>query len=51
MISPIESNNIKIKIHKTTILPVVSYGYEISSLALTENIDLRAFDAEENIFI
>jgi hypothetical protein len=36
--------NVKIRIHKTTILPVVLYGCEISSLTLKEEHRLRVFE-------
>jgi len=42
------SKNIKIKIHKTLILPVVLYGCETWSLTLREKQRLRVF--EENIW-
>jgi hypothetical protein len=38
------SNNLKIKIHKTTILPVVPYGCETWSLTLREEHRLRVFE-------
>jgi hypothetical protein len=38
------SNNIKIRIQKTTILPVVLYGRETWSLALKEEHRLRVFE-------
>jgi hypothetical protein len=38
------SKNIKIKIHKTIILPVVLYGYETWSLTLREEHRLRVFE-------
>jgi hypothetical protein len=37
------SKNIKIRIHKTIILPVVLYGCETWSLALSEEHRLRVF--------
>jgi len=37
------SKNLKIKIHRTTILPVVLYGYETWSLTLREERKLRVF--------
>jgi hypothetical protein len=36
--------NVKIKIHKTIILPVVLYRYEIWSLSLSEEHRLREFE-------
>ena len=36
--------NLKIKIYKTIILPVVLYGCEIWSLTLTEECRLRVFE-------
>jgi hypothetical protein len=38
------SKNLKIKIHKTVILPVVLYGYETWSLTLREEHRLRVFE-------
>jgi hypothetical protein len=38
------SKNLKIKIYKTVILPVVMYGYETWSLALREEHRLRVFE-------
>jgi hypothetical protein len=38
------SNNIKIKIYKIVILPVVLYGYETWSLTLEEEHRLRVFE-------
>ena len=38
------SKNLKIKIYRTTILPVVLYGCEISSLTLREERRLRVFE-------
>jgi hypothetical protein len=38
------SKNLKIKIYKTVILPVVLYGCETWSLTLTEEHRLRAFE-------
>jgi hypothetical protein len=38
------SKNIKIKIHRTIILPVVLYGREIWSLLLGEEHKLRVFE-------
>jgi hypothetical protein len=38
------SKNIKIRIYKTIILPVVLYGYETWSLTLREEHRLRVFE-------
>jgi hypothetical protein len=38
------SKNLKIKIYKTVILPVVLYGYETWSLTLGEDHRLRVFE-------
>ena len=38
------SKNLKIKIHRTIILPVVSYGCETWSLILREERKLRGFE-------
>ena len=38
------SKNLKIKIYRNIILPVVLYGCEASSLTLREERDLRAFE-------
>ena len=38
------SNNLKIKIYKTIILPVVLYGCEVWSLTLGEERKLRVFE-------
>ena len=38
------SKNVKIKIYRTIILPVVLYGYETRSLTLREERKLRAFE-------
>jgi hypothetical protein len=38
------SKNVKIRIYKTIILPVVLYGYEIWSLTLREEHRLRVFE-------
>jgi hypothetical protein len=38
------SKNIKIRIYKTTILPVVLYGCETWSLTLREEHTLKAFE-------
>ena len=43
MSSRLISNNLKIKIFKTIILPVVLYGYETWSLTLREESRLRVF--------
>jgi hypothetical protein len=39
------SRNVKFKIYKTTILPVVLYGCETCSLALREEHRLRVFES------
>jgi hypothetical protein len=39
------SRNVKVKIHKTRILPVILYGCETWSLALREEHRLRVFDS------
>jgi len=39
------SKNLKIKIHKTIILPVVLYGCEAWSLTLREECRLRVFES------
>jgi hypothetical protein len=44
------SRNVKIKIYKTIILPVVLYGCEISSLMLREDHRLRVFENTVLIF-
>jgi len=41
--SSLLSKNLKIKIHRTIILPVVFYGCETCSLILREEHRLRAF--------
>jgi hypothetical protein len=41
---PVSSKNLKIKIHKTVILPVVLYGCETWSLTLREEHRLRVFE-------
>jgi hypothetical protein len=41
------SKNIKIRIYKTTILPVVLYGCETWSLILREEHRLRVFENRE----
>jgi hypothetical protein len=38
------SENLKIKIHKTVILPVVLYGCETWSLTLREELGMRVFE-------
>jgi hypothetical protein len=38
------SRNVKVKIYKTTILPVVLYGCETWSLTLREDYRLRVFE-------
>ena len=42
--SRLPSKNLKIKIYKTTILPVVLYGYETWSITLREGFRLRVFE-------
>ena len=42
--SSLLSKNVKIKIHRTIILPVVLYGCETWSLTLTEKCRLRVFE-------
>ena len=42
--SSLLSKNLKIKIHKTKILPVVLYGRETWSLTLSEEHRLRVFE-------
>ena len=45
------SKNLKIKVYRTIILPVVLYGCETWSLTLREERKLRVFDGvEENIW-
>ena len=44
------SENIKIKIYRTIILPVVSYGCETWSLTLREERRLRMFESRSEIF-
>jgi hypothetical protein len=44
LFSRLLSRNVKIKIHKTIILPVVLYGCETLSLALREGHRLRVFE-------
>ena len=49
--SSLLSKNLKIKIHRTIILPVVVYGCETWSLTLREERKLRVFEnrgVEEN---
>jgi hypothetical protein len=41
--SSLLSKNVKIKIYRTIILPVVLYGYESWSLTLREECRLRVF--------
>ena len=38
------SKNLKIKIYRTVILPVISYGFETWSLTLMEKRRLRVFE-------
>ena len=38
------SNNLKIEIHRTVMLPVVLYGYETWSLTLREERSVRVFE-------
>jgi hypothetical protein len=42
--SPLLSKNLKIRIYKTTFLPLVLYGYETWSLTLMEEHRLRVFE-------
>jgi hypothetical protein len=44
------SKNIKMKIYKTIVLPLVLYGCETWSLTLREEHRLRVLIAEENIW-
>jgi hypothetical protein len=44
LLSHLLSKNVKVKIHKTTILQVVLYGSETWSLALGEEHRLRVFE-------
>jgi hypothetical protein len=44
MPSHLLSRNVKVKIYKTIILPVVLYGYETWSLTLREEHRLRVFE-------
>jgi hypothetical protein len=39
------SENVKIKVYRSIILPVVLYGYETWSLALREQCRLRVFES------
>jgi hypothetical protein len=39
----LQSKRVKIKIHRTIILPVVLYGFKIWSLTLREECGLRVF--------
>jgi hypothetical protein len=41
---PVSYKNLKIKIYRTVILPVVLYGYETWSLTLREERRLRVFE-------
>ena len=43
MCSSLKSKNIKIKIHRTIVLPVVLYGCETWSITLREERRLRVF--------
>ena len=45
LFSSLLSKNIKIKIHRTVILPVVLYGCETWSLRLREERRLRVFES------
>jgi hypothetical protein len=45
--SPLLSRNIKIRIYKTIILPVVLYGCETWSLTLREELRLRVFEKRD----
>jgi hypothetical protein len=49
---PLLSGNVKVKIYKTIILPVVLYGCETWSLTMREEHRLRVFEngAEGNIW-
>jgi hypothetical protein len=40
----LQSRNLKVKIYKTIILPVVLYGWETGSLTLREEHGLRVFE-------
>ena len=44
MSSQLVSKNIKLKIYKTVILPVILYGYEIWTLTLREEKRLQVFE-------
>jgi hypothetical protein len=44
LFSRLLSRNVKVKIYKTIILPVVSYGCETWSLILREEYRLRVFE-------
>jgi hypothetical protein len=44
MLASLMSKNIKIRIYKTIILPVVLYGWETCSLTLKEEHRLRVFE-------
>jgi hypothetical protein len=44
LFSRLPSRNVKVKIHKTIILPVVLYGCETWSLTLREEHRLRVFE-------
>jgi hypothetical protein len=44
LLSPLLSKNIKIRIYKTTVLPVVLYGCETWSLTLREEYRRRVFE-------
>jgi hypothetical protein len=44
LFSHLLSKNIKIRIHKTIVFPVVLYGCETWSLILTEEHELRVFE-------
>ena len=43
------SKNLKIKIYKTTILPVMLYGCEIWPLTLREECSLRVFENRRHL--
>ena len=45
--SSLLSENLKVKIHRTIILPVVLYGCETWSLTLKEEHKLRVFENKE----
>jgi hypothetical protein len=40
----LRSKNVKVRIYKTIILPVVLYGFETWSLALREEHEVRVFE-------